>query len=723
MTSAIALSRRAFFKAGAAMGGGLLIGLCLEPLERPALGQESTAANPFLGWIRIGTDNRVTVKLPGTEMGQGHATAMPMLVAEELEADWKLVQFELTEGNPMYVNPRTHMQSTTGSMAVRGFSEPLRRMGAAARLMLIAAAAQRWQVPASECRAQGSRVLHAASGKEATYGELAAAAAKLPPPQVIPLKKPSEWRVVGKPTQRLDSEVLVTGRAVFGQDVRLPGMWMGAIALCPVFGGKLRRVEEGRALSLPGVKAVVPLRGGIPGRDDAVVVVADTTWHAFKGLEAVQIEWEGGAHATLDDAGLWAIYRKALDEPGAVLEQRQDAPKAFAEAAGHVDELYEVPYLAHAALEPMNATASYAPNAIEIWVPTQASGLIQAAVAKAFDLPLPQVKVHATFAGGGFGRRGDVDYAFPAVLASRAVGAPVQVVWSREEDMRHDSYRPATAIRMTAGLDSQGRVTGLAIKDSNSSIAARLLPQLARMPSDPIGHFGFTQCMYEFPALRVEYVMKNLPVPVGFWRSVASTYTAFAMESFVDTLAQATAGDAVRYRLDLLKNHPRHAAVLERLAAEAGWGKSLPPGQARGLALHDSQGSIVGEVVEISLAGKDLKVHRVVAVVDCGLVVNPTTAQAQIQGGIVFGLTAALYGEINIEAGRVKQANYLDYRVLRMAQMPDIQVHFMQNEEPHGGVGEPGVPPVAPALTNAICALTGQRIRTLPLSKHGYRLA
>ncbi|MFI5401103.1 MAG: xanthine dehydrogenase family protein molybdopterin-binding subunit, partial [SAR324 cluster bacterium] len=636
---------------------------------------------------------------------------------------WARVGFELAEGDPKFVNPLYHMQSTTGSMSVRGYSELLRKIGAAARLMLIAAAAKQWGVPESECRAEAGSVLHPASGRKAQYGELADAAAALPLPSDIPLKPPSSWKLLGKPTPRIDSHALVTGSAVYGQDVRLPGMLMGTIALSPVFGGKLKGVDERPALASPGVKAVVPLRGAIPTRDDAVVVVADTTWHALKGLRALRIEWDAGPNAALDDAALWAAYRAALDEPGVVVEQREIVEPAIEGAARRVEAQYEVPYLAHAPLEPMNATASYRQDSIEMWVPTQAAGVVQMELARAFGLPLVRVKVHATFVGGGFGRRGDADYAFPAVWASKALGVPVQVVWSREEDMRHDSYRPATAIRMRAGLDAQGLVTGIWIKHSNSSIAARLLPRMLQGGQDPISHFGFTNSPYEFPARKVEYVMKNLPVPVGFWRSVASTYTGFAMECFVDTLAEAAHQDPIRFRLGLLNKHPRHAAVLERLAVESGWNTPASAGRFRGVALTDSQGSIVGEVVELSLQGSAYHVHRIVAVVDAGLVINPLMAEAQISGGIVFGLTAAQFGKINIKGGKVQQSNYFDYPVLRMAEMPAIEVHFMKNEQPHGGIGEPGVPPIAPALVNALFAATGRRIGRLPLAGEGLRLA
>jgi len=388
-----------------------------------------------------------------------------------------------------------------------------------------------------------------------------------------------------------------------------------------------------------------------------------------------------------------------------------------------MESQYELPYLAHAALEPMNATALVKPDGIEVWCPTQASGLVQADVARAFALPLERVKVHVTYVGGGFGRRGDTDYAFPAVLASKALGVPVQVVWPREEDMRHDSYRPATAVSMQAGLDGDGRITGISIKHSNSSIAARLIPQMFRGGQDPIANFGFTNSPYEFPARRIEHVIRNLPVPVGFWRSVAATYTGFSMESFLDELAHAAGQDPLRFRLGLLKSHPRHVAVLERLAKESGWDTPLPEGRSRGLAMHDYQGTVVGEVAEISLQGQAIAVHKIVAVVDCGAVVNPLDADAQVRGAIVFGLTAAQYGEINIRRGRVEQGNFREYRLLRMAQMPKIEVHFIQNEESHSGLGEPGVPPIAPAMANALFALTGKRVRTLPFSKHGFSLA
>ncbi len=723
MNSSLPVSRRAFLKAGAAVGGGLLIGWGWHDAGILAQSPEAPARNPFAGWVTLLPDNRVVVKLPGTEMGQGHATAMPMLVAEELEADWKQVEFALADGGPQYVNPLTHMQSTTGSMAVRGFSEALRKVGAAGRLMLEAAAAEQWGVPAAECHAESGQVLHRPSGKAETFGHLAEAAAKQPLPQSIPLKKPAEWKLLGRPTLRLDSLAHATGKAVFGQDVRVPGMLFGAIALSPVFGGKLKRVNPAPALASKGVKGVVPIQGGIPARDDAVVVVADTTWHAFQGLKALNIEWDAGPNVNMNDASLWAAYRAALDEPGVPALDEGGARKAIEGSAQRVQAQYEVPYLAHAALESMNATASFKPDGIEIWVPTQASGLIQAEVAQTFGLPLERVKVHVTFVGGGFGRRGDVDYAFPAVWASKAVHAPVQVVWSREEDMRHDSYRPATAVRMEAGLDAQGQVTGIAMKHANSSIAARLLPRMLRNGQDPLGYFGFSNSPYEFPARKLDYVMKNMPVPVGFWRSVSATYTGFAMESFLDVLARAAGQDPLKFRLALLKNHPRHTAVLERLARESQWGTPPPAGRARGLAMHDYQGTVVGEVAEISLHGQALKIHRVAAVVDCGLVVNPLSAESQVQGAIAFGLTAALFGEINIAGGAVRQSNFRDYRLLRMTEMPPIDVHFLPSEIPSTGLGEPGVPPIAPALTNALFAATGKRVLSLPLASQGYTLA
>ncbi len=722
MNAAMHWTRRTLLKVGAALGGGLLIGLVPEPLRGAVRSDGQAVPNPFAGWLRVGRDGAVAVQLPGTEMGQGHDTAMPMLVAEELEADWKLVGFELAVADPIYANPRSRMQSTTGSLAVRGYSEALRTLGAAARLMLVSAAALQWQVPASECRAEAGRVQHAASGRSAGYGDLADAAAQLPPPEKVPLKPPSAWKLLGKPTRRLDSLTLVTGRAVYGMDVQVPGMLVAAIAHSPVFGGRLTAVDDRKALAMRGVKAVVPLRG-LRGSDEAVAVVADTYWHASQGLQALGITWDGGANAGLNDAQVRAAYRAALDRPGVNVTTEGDAAGAIAGAAQRVEATFDLPYLAHATLEPMNATAHVKPDGAELWVPTQSPGFVQIAVAELLGLPAPQVKVHVTFVGGGFGRRGGVDYAVEAAAVSKALGGPVKLIWSREEDTQHDFYRPAVAIRMEGGLDAEGRLVGLAIRHAGSSIAARLAPQIVKNGLDPIAQQGFADSPYEVPARKIDYMMTNLPVPVGFWRSVAHTYTGFAMECFMDQLAQAAGQDPVRFRLALLQNHPRHAAVLERVAQEAGWSRPLPKGRARGVALHEAMGSIVGQVAEISLEGQALKVHRVTAVVDCGLVVNPLTAEAQIKGGILFALTAAQYGEVNIDAGRVRQTGFRDYRLVRMREAPEIDVHFMQNSQPHGGIGEPGVPPLAPALVNALSALTGKRIDTLPLARLGYTLA
>ncbi|HUJ76895.1 MAG TPA: molybdopterin cofactor-binding domain-containing protein, partial [bacterium] len=535
MTFQAQISRRAFLKTSAAVGGGLLISFSVPSVSRRALAADAPKPNPLAAWVRIQPDNTVTLVVPGSEMGQGIDTALPMLLAEELEADWKTVHMSFAEANPIYINPGFGFQATGGSATVRSFSEPLRRVGATARTMLVEAAAQQWGVPASQCEAENSTVLHRASGRKATYGSLASAAAQVPQPAAVTLKKPAQWKLLGKPVKRLDTHLKATGQAQFGIDAKVPGLLVGTLMASPTFGGKLKHVDDKPALAKRGVRAVVPLTG-VPFLDDAVVVVADGYWNALQGLRALDIQWEPGANGAVNDATLWEGYRAGLKEAGAPVESQGDAAGAIAGAAKQVEAVYEFPYLAHATMEPMNATAHVRPDGADIWAPTQSPGLVQNFVAQALHMKPEQVNVNVTFLGGGFGRRFELDHVFRAVFASKAVGAPVKVLWSREEDMRHDFYRPATAIWMNGGLDSAGKVTGVQIKSVNSSILSRVFPQMVKDGVDQLGQEGLARSPYGFPARQVNYLMKNTSIPVGFWRSVANTYSGFAMESYMDEL-------------------------------------------------------------------------------------------------------------------------------------------------------------------------------------------
>jgi len=713
MQDVVTVSRRRFLQAGAAAAGGLVIGFHLPARGRGARAAAEAVVN---AWLRIAPDDSVTILVAHSEMGQGVYTSLPMIVAEELEADWNKVRAEMAPADPEYRNRMFGVQATGGSTSVRSSFDHLRQAGATAREMLRQAAAERWGVPVAECHASGGRVVHGPKGLQATYGALAEAAARLAPPAEVALKKPAQWTLIGKPTPRLDTPMKVDGSAVFGVDVKLDGLLVGTVMACPVFGGRLRTVDQAPALAVKGVRAVVPL-------DDAVVVVADGYWPALKGLRALAPVWDEGANAAMSSASIRAGFMAALDGPAAVAAAAGD-DAALAGAAKQVEAVYEVPFLAHATMEPMNATAHVTADGVEIWAPTQGQGPIQFAVGAALGLEPGQVKVHTTFLGGGFGRRFETDVALQAVLAAKAVGAPVKLIWSREEDIRHDFYRPAAVARLRGGLDAAGRPVAWQARLVCPSIMTRALPDYVKDGIDPSSVEGAVEMPYRIANRRTEYAMTNTGVPVGFWRSVGNSQNAFFVESFLDEIAHAAGADPLDFRLRLLDEAPRHRAVLEAAAEAAGWGSPPPPGRFRGLALHESFGSIVAEVVEISVGdGKALSVHKVACAVDCGVVVNPDTVVAQMESGIVYGLTAALFGEITLGDGRVEQGNFDGYEMLRLAQMPEIAVRIVESDAALGGIGEPSTPPIAPAVANAIFAATGERIRSLPLVRHGFAAA
>jgi len=759
------LSRRGFLIAGAVATGGLLVG-CGAPAPQERLGKpadlpvqgDEVALN---GWVKISPDGTVTVAVPRTEMGQGVMTSLPMLLADELDARWEDVRVEPAPVAQIYANEammlnalpfgvdddgwlartaaavmqRTgrvlRLQVTGGSSSIRDAWVPLRVVGATARAMLVQAAAQRWQVPAADCRTEAGQVVHTATGRKLGYGELAADAAQLTPPQDVPLKSPDQFKLIGRAAARKDIPAKVDGSAQFGVDVRLPGMLYAVPVQAPVFGADVASFDAAEALRMRGVKQVVQI-------PRAVVVVADSWWRAKQAAAKVQVTWTATPHDQTSSADIARQAEEALaQQSGTSFTNRGDADQALkdeqaaqgtggtAPAGGKQPKLlqarYHAPYLAHAALEPINCTAQVKDGAVTVWASTQSASLAKWRASQVAGVDGDRVTLHLPLVGGGFGRRLEIDMVEQAVAVAMQVGGqPVKLLWTREDDTRHDMYRPAAWADFRAAIDAQGQVTAwhnrVAAQSPTYGATQRLLPWAAADSPDKNQIEGAYDLPYDIPNLAVRQVRLKGHVPVGYWRSVGHSYNAFFVESFADELAHAAGQDPLAWRRARLGQHPRHLAVLERAAKEAGWGQGLPPGRARGIALQEAFGSICAQVAEVSVQGDQVRVHRVVCAIDCGHVVNPDTVEAQMQGSIVFGLSAALFGEITLAQGRVVQSSFPDYPMVKLAHMPRIDVHIMRNAHAPGGVGEPGVPPVAPAVANALFALTGQRLRSLPLS-------
>ena len=702
------LSRRSFLATSAAVGGGLLLSLSLPLGRSQAAASEGFAPNAF---VRIDSDGQVVLTMPYVEMGQGTYTSIPMLIAEELEVSLKQVRLEHAPPNEkLYANPMLGVQATGNSNAMRGAWKPLREAGAAARIMLIAAAAEHWSVGPESCRAQDGEVTHLPTGRSLTYGELATDAARMPVPENVALKQPQEFKLIGMPAKRLDAPAKVNGTAVYGIDARPPGAKIATLAQSPVFGGRLKSVDDTAAMAVKGVRQIVRL-------DHAVAVVADHMGAAKKGLEALKIEWDDGPHADLGTEAIARELDRATLGPGAVAQNIGDADAAMASAAVKVEAVYQVPFLAHATMEPMNCTVHVRKDACEIWIGSQAVARVQAMAAKAAGLPPEKVIVHNHLIGGGFGRRLEADGAVRAVEIARQVDGPVKVVWTREEDIQHDMYRPYWLDRIAAGLDGNGSPVAWKNRYAGSSVIARWLPPAFKDGLDPDATEGAIDLVYDLPNFHVEYVRVEPPgIPTAFWRSVGPSHNVFVTESFIDEMAAAAKQDAVAYRRALLDKSPRAKAVLNLAAERAGWGGPLPKGQGRGVSLQSAFGSYLAQVAEVEVS-KDgaVRVRRVVCAVDCGTVVNPDTVQAQIQSGIIFGATAALHGEITLKNGRVEQSNFDTYQMLRMNEAPAIEVHIVKSAEPPGGMGETGTSAIVPAIANAVFAATGKRLRKMPI--------
>jgi isoquinoline 1-oxidoreductase subunit beta len=703
------MKRRDFLKltASGALGGGFLLAFGVP--ARSASGAQF-APNAFL---RIDRAGKVTFVMPHIEMGQGTHTSLPMLIAEELEVDIDKVAVEHSPADDkLYANPLIGWQATGASTAIRGMYDPLRQAGATARVMLVTAAAQFWKVDPTSCRAEQGVVLHAPTGRKLGYGSLADAAARLRVPEKVALKAPTHFKLIGTPHRRLDSSGKVNGSAKFGIDTRLPGMKFATLAASPTFGGRLLSVDEAKAKAVRGVTQVVRL-------EDAVAVIATNTWAAKQGLAAAAPQWDAGPNARLSTADIVEQLARASEKPGAVAHRDGDAATAIARAAAKLEAIYEQPFLAHAAMEPMNCTVHLTNDGCDIWVGTQIPGLTQTAVMKLTGLPRETVRIHNHLLGGAFGRRLEYDGTVRAVQIAQHVRGPVQVIWSREEDIQHDLYRPYYYDRISAGLNAQGRPVAWSHRIAGSSIAARYAPAWFKDGVDADAVDSSQNQPYQVGAIHVDYVRQEPPgIPTTWWRGVGVTRGTFVVESFIDELAAQAKQDPLAYRLALLEKNPRARAVLQLAAERSGWGKPLPKGWGHGMALCIGFGSFIAQVVEVSVENEGtVKPTRVWCVVDCGVQVNPDTIRAQMESGIVFGLSAALHGEITIKDGRVEQGNFGDYRVLRIHETPRIEVQLMNSREAPGGIGEPGTSCIMPALTNAIFAATGKRIRKLPVGE------
>jgi isoquinoline 1-oxidoreductase subunit beta len=706
-----ATSRREFVTILAAAGGGLLLGYRAEGAQRAASGTTSASFAPN-AFIRIPPDGKVTLVMPQAEMGQGVYTSLSMLLAEELEIAPDQIQLEhAPSDNKLYANQFFGEQMTGASSSVRAFYEPLRRAGATARTMLVAAAAASWNVEPASCRARKGVVTHTPTRRTLTYGVLASRAAKLSVPEKVALKDPKDFTLIGTPLKRLDTPSKVNGMAQYSIDVRLPAMLIATVAASPVLGGKVASIDEQKAKAVPGVRQIVRL-------DDAVAVVADHMWAAKQGLAALDIRWDDGPNATLSTADIVQGLAKASETAGVVARKDGEPESAFAGAAKKIEAVYEAPFLAHATMEPMNCTVHVRKDSCEVWTSSQVLSRVHATAAEVTGFPLEKVVVHNHLLGGGFGRRLEVDYVTQAVRIAKQVDAPVKVVWTREEDVQHDVYRPYYYDRMTAGLDLRGTPVAWTHRIVGPAIIARYLPQAFKDGKDVDAVDGAVQLVYDIPAIRVEHVRHEEPVlNTGFWRGVGVTHNNFVVESFIDELAAASTQDPVAFRRALLGKSPRALAVLDLAAKEGRWGQPLPSGRGRGVALlYSGWGSYLAQVAEVEVTGAgDVGVHRVVCAVDCGRIVNPDIVKAQIESGIVYGISGALWGEVTLKDGRVEQSNFHNYRVLRMNEAPSIEVHLVRNGEAPGGIGEPGTAVTAAALNNAIYAATGKRLRKLPL--------
>jgi isoquinoline 1-oxidoreductase beta subunit len=699
-SQAFETSRRGFM---AGSGAALVVGFTLPLASGRALAAGEPSFTPN-AWLRITPDNRVTVICGSSEMGQGVLTAIPQLMAEELDADWTTVRVEQAPVSQAFNNPAFGMQATGGSTTVRGHWDVMRNAGATARAMLVAAAAEQWKVPAAECRTEAGQVIH--GGKKLSYGQLAEAASKQKAPEKVALKDPKDFKILGQRKARLDTAGKTDGSAKFGIDVNLPGLLVAVMARAPLPGVKVAKVDDAAAKAVKGVKQVITLPSG-------VAVLATGYWAAKKGRDALKVDWDFGDKAGLDSAKVTALLTEGAAKADAVARKEGDAG---VKAAKLVEATYEAPYLAHACMEPMNCTAWVKAGEVEIWAGTQSQGPVQGILSQVASVDPGKVKVNTMLLGGGFGRRFAPDAVIDATLLSKISGAPVKLVYTREDDTAAGFYRPAAVAKFTGGLDAQGKPVLLkAGVGSPSIMAASGFMKIPESGVDSFAMEGINDHPYSVPNQLIAYGRREPGPSVWFWRSVGHSQNSFFMEGFIDEMAHAAGKDPFEFRRALMDQQPRYRKVLEVAAEKAGWGKPLPAGVHRGIAVVQSFGSYVAEVAEVSInADGSPKVHRVVAAIDCGMTVNPTIIERQVEGAIVYGLTAALYGKISLKGGRVEQGNFHDYPMLRANEMPKVEVHIVQSSEKPGGVGEPGTPPIAPAVANAIFAATGKRLRSLP---------
>ena len=718
------VSRRAFVIGSAAVGSGLALGLKVP--FGPGVVRAQDGTPEINAWVVIRPDDTVVVRVARSEMGQGTITGLAQMVAEELECDWSKVTTEYPTPGQSVKRKRVWGDfSTGGSRGIRMSHEYVRQGGAVARTMLVQAAANAWGVPAGECSAASSVITHKPTGRTVSYGKVAEAAAKLTPPDKVPLKDPKDWKLIGKSMKRLDTLPKVTGAQVYGFDLRLPGMLTATIKDCPVFGGTVKSFDADKVKGMPGVRHVLPVGAS------AVAVVADTYWEAKTALDALPIVWDEGPHAKVSSATIADVLKEGLGAPQAFVNNKNgDAPAAIAAAAKKVEAVYGYPFQNHATMEPMNATARYTPDRCEVWVPTQNGEAAFAATLAASGLPADKCEVYKINLGGGFGRRGAFhDYVTQAVLLAKQLpGIPVKLLWSREEDMLHGKYHPVMQAKVTGGLDASGNLTGLHLRLSGQSILTAVFPQMLQNGMDFLTFQGLHASGdfaigYTVPNLLIDHAMRNTHVPPGFWRGVNINQNAIFLECFMDELAHAAGQDPLEFRRKLMASHPKHLAVLNAVADRAGWGKPAPPGVYRGLAQMKAFASYVAACAEISVAGGNkVKVHRIVCATDPGYAVNPAQIERQIAGSFVYGLSALFMEECTVKDGRIEQTNFDTYDSMRIAQMPKVESIIMPSGGFWGGVGEPTICVAPPAVLNAFFAATGRRIRTVPLKHHGLTL-